>query len=149
MNEFELLGFLLQDLRDNGETDEEDIGPAILRETTKIYELLIEHGHLSRNMFDVTGVDDPTRKHSVPKRYSHYQTTNYPINFVVFAAAFADWLLGKDKRERLQVIDLIAMIQELSPLQIEIALQARGSLVTVRSSKHHPQRFSEKVLVAK
>ena len=149
MNEFELVGFLLQDLRDNRESGEEDIGPAILRETTKIYELLIEHGHLTRDMFDVTGVDDPRRKHSVPKRYSPYQTTNYPINFVVFAAAFADWLLGRDKRERLEVIDLIAMIQELSLLQIEIVPQARGSLVTVRSSEHHSQRFSEKVLITK
>lgn len=36
MDKYELIGFLLQDLRDDRESDEEDIGPALLRETTKI-----------------------------------------------------------------------------------------------------------------
>lgn len=148
MNKLELFGFLLQDLRDNRNLDQEDIGPAILRETTKIYGLLIEHAHLSRDMFDVAGVDDPPRKYYVPKRYSQYQTTNYPVSFVGFAATFEDWLLGKDNRERLKVIDLIVMIQEWSQLEIEIVQQSQGSLVTVRSAGHRLQALSEQVLVS-
>jgi hypothetical protein len=120
MDKFELLGFLLQDLRDSHGPDEEDIGPAILRETTKIFQLMIQHGHLSRDMFDLTGIHDPRGKYSVPKRYSQYQTTNYPVTYVVFADSFASWLLGKDKRERLGLIDLITMIKEWSWLDIEI-----------------------------
>lgn len=145
MDKFELLGFLLQDLRDDHGPDEEDIGPAILRETTKIFELMMRHGHLSRDMFDLTGIDDPRGQYCVPKRYSAYQTTNYPITFVVFADKFADWLLGKDKRERLRLIDLIAMIKEFSWLQIDIVTQAKGSLVTVSSENYADVR--EQVLV--
>lgn len=135
MDKFELLGFLLQNLRDDHRPDEEDLGPALLRETTKIFELMIRHGHLSRDMFDLPGIGDPRARHSVPKRYSDYQTTNYPITFVAFADTFADWLLGKDERERLELIDLIAMVKEFSYLQIDVVKQVKGWLVTVSSEE--------------
>ena len=147
MDKFELLGFLLQDLRDNHGPDEEDIGPAILRETTRIYDLMIQHGHLSREMFDLAGIKGPRGKYSIPKRYSQYQTTNYPITFIVFADHFADWLLGKDPRDRLELIDLIVMIKESSWLRIKIEPQVEGSFVTVSSADHASAKFSEQVLV--
>jgi hypothetical protein len=147
MDKFELLGFLLQDLRDSHGPDEEDIGPSILRETTRIYQLMIEHGHLTRDMFDLSGIRDLRGRYAVPKRYSRYQTTSYPITFVVFSDTFADWLLGKDERERLDLIDLIAMIKDRSWLEIEIVPQDQGTLVTVRSDENDPQQFNEKVLV--
>ena len=149
MDKFELLGFMLKDLRDNREPDEEDIGPAILRETTRIYELIIRHGHLSRDMFDLSGIYDPRGKYCVRRRYSPYQTTNYPCNFGGFAGEFEEWLLGKDKRSRLELIDLIAMIKGWSLLQIEVVPQTRGLLVTVRSVEQDPDKVSEQVLVTK
>ena len=41
MNKIELIGFLLQDLRDDHEPDEEDLSLALCRETSKIFELVI------------------------------------------------------------------------------------------------------------
>ena len=148
MDKYELLCWLLQDLRDNPEPDEADIGPAILRETTKIDELMIQHGHLTRDMFDLTGISDPSGEASVPRRYAHYQTTNYPITFVVFAESFAEWLLGKDDRERLSLVDLIEMFKETSWLQVKITSQVHSSLVVVRTQKHSTHKLHEQVLVA-
>ncbi len=147
MDKYELLGFLLQDLRDNHGPDEEDLDPAILRETTKILGLMVQHGHLSRDMFDTTGIGNAKDTFGVPKRYRTYQTTNYPITFVVFADDFAHWLVGTDARKRLELVDLIKMIKECSWQRIKIVPKPHGSLVIVRSEKHSTLKFNERVLL--
>jgi len=145
MDKFELLGFFLQDLRDNHGPDEEDIDNAILRETTKIFDLLIHHGYLSRDMFELAGIDGRRGGHVVPKRYSKYRTTNYPITFVVFANCFEDWLLTKDARERLTLIDVVEMIRD--SLRIKVASGIDGAVVTVRSEKFSEPKFHEVAFV--
>jgi hypothetical protein len=147
MDKLQLLGFLLQDLRDSHGPEEEDLGPAILRETTKIFALMIEHGHLSRTMFDLAGLNDASDNYDVPERYSEYQTTNYPIAFVVFAQTFAEWLVANDARDQLDLVDVIDMIRETSWLRIRIDGQDRGLRVVVRSSKGAAARFREEAFV--
>jgi hypothetical protein len=44
MDKYELLGFLLHNLRNDHGPDEEDIDAPRLRETTKIFELMVRHG---------------------------------------------------------------------------------------------------------
>lgn len=148
MDKFELLGWLLQNLRDDHEPDEADIGPALLRETTKIYELMIKHDHLTRDMFDLTEICDRGGEASIPEPYAQYRTTSYPITFVCFAGIFEDWLTGKDRRERLELMDLIAMIREFSWLDINIVPKSKGALVVVRTQKHSTDKLYEQVLAS-
>ncbi|WP_316358593.1 hypothetical protein [Devosia sp.] len=123
MNNLKLLGRLLQNLRDNRDDDEADIGPALLRETSKIFQLMVRHGQLSRDMFDPSEIYDPRYTYSVPKKYSGYQTTNYPASFVGFANEFGDWLIGIDQRNTLEMSDLIMMINTYSPLREDAELR--------------------------
>lgn len=148
-DKYELLGMLLQNLRDDHEPDEWDLKPAILRETTRIFELMINHDHLNRDMFDLTGLDASDGKNPSPEPYAEYQTTNYPVSFTSFAWDFEKWLTGKDDRERLNLMDLIAMIQEYSWLDIKIVRKSKGSLVVVRTQDLPTPELIARVLIPK
>lgn len=148
MDKLEMLGFLLQDLRDNHDDDEEDIGAELLRETTRIYALVVKYGHISRDMFDLAGICDPHECDPLPLQYAVYNSTNYPACFVAFAYWFADWLTGKDGPDTLDVLELIQMIKQYSWLRIQVSAQETGTRITVRSPKFSPRNFRSYVFIA-
>ncbi|WP_375451412.1 hypothetical protein [uncultured Devosia sp.] len=43
-------------------------------ETTKIYDLMIANGHLTRDMFELGGIGDQA-DNALPQRYAQYRTT--------------------------------------------------------------------------
>jgi hypothetical protein len=145
MNENQIIGLLLQDLRDNRQPDEEDLSLPLCRETSKIFDLIVNHGYLTRNMFDTTDIGDDC---DVDERYAQYRTTNYPITYVAFANQFSEWLLGDDKKERVDLLDLILMIKEFSWLRIKIVSRPSGFLVVVRNTKYSEFTFEERAFIS-
>lgn len=110
MNKLELLGYLIQALRQDRNLGQDDMSPALFRVLSEIHKNMVQHGYLSRRMFKYDDLDDP--QFAVPDRYSKYQTICVPETYLLFGWAFERWLTGDDRRERLEFVDLLAMLEK-------------------------------------
>ncbi|MBX9453218.1 MAG: hypothetical protein KL801_15525 [Mesorhizobium sp.] len=110
MKKLDLLGNLLQSLRQERNLGRGDMTPALFRVLSEIHKNMVHHGYLTRRMFAYDDLNDP--HFGVPEHYSHYQTICVPDAYLLFGWAFQRWLTGDDGRERLEFADLLTMIQE-------------------------------------
>lgn len=122
MNKLELLGYLIQAMREDRSADEEDMGLTMFRILSEIHMNMIKHGYLMRSMFAHEGLDDPN--FGVAKRYAKYQTITVPSSYLIFGLEFARWLKGEDARERLEFADLLQMMEKC--LFVEVSYPKRG-----------------------